>query len=77
MMPVDKEGKALPWLNYPAIQFLDKRISEEHTIFEYGSGNSTEWLAKRVDTIVSVEHDLDWSERVAPELPDNAHLYTE
>jgi len=58
------------------IEFLNERLSKDHTLFEYGSGNSTKWFSKRVDTVVSVEHNPNWAERIDPELPENAYLYT-
>jgi hypothetical protein len=61
---IDAAGLPLPWLTYPAIAFLLKRIRPEMSVFEYGSGGSTRWWASRVRNVVSVEHDRTWFEEV-------------
>jgi hypothetical protein len=56
----------LPWWNLDAIDrvhgFLEAR--EAPAVFEYGSGASTTWLARRCGAVVSVEHDAPWGEQV-------------
>ena len=63
-MPVDREGKHLPWITYGAIYFLMERILKEHSVFEYGSGNSTLWFAERAGRIISIEHDKYWYQKL-------------
>lgn len=41
------------------IDLLLSTISNK-SIFEYGSGSSTVWLAKHAKSVMSVEHDFDW-----------------
>ena len=54
----------VPWWSYTAIEsvstFLAK-LPNAH-VFEYGSGASTIWLAKRAQHVTSIEHDADWFE---------------
>jgi len=57
---VDSEGKPIPWLTYPALDFLSGRITAGMSVFEYGAGNSTLWWGARVDRVVSCEHDKEW-----------------
>ncbi|MFV0436280.1 MAG: class I SAM-dependent methyltransferase [Desulfopila sp.] len=57
---VDAAGKPLPWITYPAIDFLQPRIRPWMTVFEYGSGNSTFWWSARVARLISCEHDKEW-----------------
>jgi predicted O-methyltransferase YrrM len=40
-------------------------------VFEYGSGHSTLWWAKRVSHVNTVEHDPGWFEAMRPQLPAN------
>ena len=53
----------LCWWTYGSIgyveDFIDKKNKnvEKITVFEYGAGSSTLWLSKRVEKIISVEHD--------------------
>ncbi len=61
---VDATGAPLPWIAYPAIEFIRSRITPDMSVFEYGSGGSTTWWANRVSEVVSVEHDRAWFEKV-------------
>ena len=72
--PIDRNGRPLPWYTYAAINFLEARIHQGMTVFEYGCGSSTLWYAARVGSVVSVEHDHTWYERVKRELPHNVEL---
>ena len=72
---IDADGNPLPWITYPAIDFLARRIRPEMTVFEYGSGGSTRWWASRVSRVVSCEHDAAWYQKVRRNLPENAELH--
>lgn len=72
--PVDAEGNPLPWITYPAIEFLVRRVTKEMSVFEYGCGASTLWWAPRVKEVVSVEHDREWFGTVASRAPQNVDL---
>lgn len=53
----------VPWWTYDAINVIEnyiKQLDHQPTVFEYGSGASTIWLAKRAKKVVSVEHDNGW-----------------
>lgn len=54
-----------PWLTEAAILFLDSWLRANDTGIEWGSGRSTIWLAERVDSLLSIEHDGAWSTMVA------------
>ena len=71
---VDAQGQPIPWYNYSFIFFLEPRLKPHLEVFEYGSGFSTRWYAKRVKSITAVEHDAGWVEQVAPQLPANARV---
>lgn len=73
-LPLDNEGEAIPWWSYSFILFLQERLNRGMYIFEYGSGYSTLWLAHRVDTIVSVETDRTWYQRLKQIAPANVDL---
>lgn len=60
---IDENGNAIPWVTYSFIDFIKDRITKEHNIFEFGSGNSTIFYAKLAGSVYSVEHDKDWFER--------------
>ncbi len=55
---------ALPWLTYPAIRFLDDRLTGRRML-EFGCGTSTLWYAKRCAEVISLENNEDWFAKVA------------
>jgi hypothetical protein len=73
-VPVDAQGGPLPWINYPAIDFLARRVRPEMSVFEYGCGHSTLWWAARVREVIACDHDRDWIERIRPRAPANVTL---
>jgi precorrin-6B methylase 2 len=70
--PTDKDGNPLPWMPYSFINFADDRLDSDFRVFEYGSGNSTRWLAERVGEVVAVEHEPEWYTFVKQRVPQNA-----
>ncbi len=66
---LDGSGEPIPWITYPAIAFLETRDWQDIRVFEYGSGASTQWWAKRAKSVVSVEHDKAWFDDVRPRVP--------
>lgn len=59
-VPIDLEGKPIPWFTYSSIRFIENRLNKSFSVFEFGSGNSTIWFSNRVGNITSVEHDKKW-----------------
>jgi hypothetical protein len=61
----------VPWWTFPAIDAVDRWIAARKgdvRVFEYGSGASTVWLARRAKHVVSVEHDVGFAKMAAPML---------
>jgi tRNA A58 N-methylase Trm61 len=50
----------IPWLTFPAISQIDSFLKPSMRVFEYGSGGSTLFFARRVREVVSIEHDDEW-----------------
>lgn len=71
---VDLEGNPIPWVNYSFIDFIKHRLKKQHTIFEFGSGNSTIFYAQKVGKVVSVEHDKQWYDKIVGAKPENVEL---
>jgi SAM-dependent methyltransferase len=71
---VDAAGKPIPWWSYAFLLFLQDRLRPTLTVFEYGSGNSTLWLAPRVQSIRTIETKRPWFERLRPQLPANVDI---
>ncbi len=72
--PMDNAGNALPWLTYPAIDFLSRLDFSTKSVFEYGSGSSTIWWSKRARDVTAVESDPQWFETVKASTPINCQL---
>ena len=61
----------VPWWTFPAIDAVDRWIGARKgdvRVFEYGSGASTVWLARRAAHVVSVEHDVGFAKFAGPML---------
>lgn len=56
----DAHGASLPWFSYPATHFLESVVQKNWSVFEYGSGYSTEFWNRKCRRVVSVEHDEKW-----------------
>lgn len=57
-----------PWLSPGAIVWLDGHLKPEMQGFEWGSGRSTAWFAKRLDRLTSIEDDASWHQQVSASL---------
>ena len=71
---IDANKQSIPWLTYPFIAFLQDRLHAQLNIFEYGSGDSTIWYAKRVQSIDAVEHHFQWYSYVNSKKASNMTL---
>lgn len=54
-----------PWLTREAIGILEKILVPKTKLFEFGSGASTIWYAKRCLFVDAVEHDPVWAQMVS------------
>ena len=57
---VKEVWKELPHLASDVIELLEKYLIKDMNVFEWGSGGSTIWIAKRVLKIHSVEASSHW-----------------
>lgn len=71
---IDGENKINPWWVKSVTDLVKRRLNKELTVFEWGSGNSTLFLAQNVGRVVSIEHDLMWYERMKKIIPQNVRL---
>lgn len=56
----------LPWWTFQATNEVEKFLNhrDNASVFEWGSGASTIWLARRAESIISVEHETKWFEKM-------------
>lgn len=57
-----------PWLAKSAVLLLDSYLKPTDVGFEWGSGRSTIWFARRVGKLISVEDNQQWHTLVKKEL---------
>ncbi|MGI8760114.1 MAG: hypothetical protein ACR2LF_02185 [Jatrophihabitantaceae bacterium] len=69
---VDRSGSPLPWLTYPAIEFLDSLSYEGKKVLEFGSGYSTLWWAQRAESVISFEADANWMQSMSGKMAANS-----
>ncbi len=67
---VDPVEEATPLVTYAALDWLEAHVGPDVKVFEWGSGASTIWLARRVAQLVTVENDPEWHRRVAAALKE-------
>ncbi len=73
-LPIDGHQKQLPWFTYACIYFLGPKLKKDHSVFEYGSGNSTIWFADKTQKVVSVEHDREWHAHMKGRYVEYPHI---
>lgn len=59
---------SIPWLSFGAIAVIERKLTANMRVFEYGSGGSTLFWASRTQSVVSVEHDKSWYLTLSQEL---------
>ncbi|MBW4481638.1 MAG: hypothetical protein KME14_03750 [Tildeniella torsiva UHER 1998/13D] len=72
--PVDINRQPLPWFTYPAIEYLAQLDLSNKSIFEWGSGNSSLFFAKRCKQITSVENNKEWFDYCSSQLLSNQKI---
>jgi hypothetical protein len=65
---IDEHGQPVPWLTYPAIEYIKSLDTSNMKVFEYGSGNSTLFWPERAKAVVAIEHDQSWFEQLKHKL---------
>jgi hypothetical protein len=76
-LPLTKEGEPLPWYTYPAIEYLQQLDFSSRDVFEFGSGNSSQFWAQKARSVTSVESDRKWHALVEQRKRQNQVLLLE
>jgi hypothetical protein len=74
---VDYDGSPLPWITYPAIEYLSSLDLSDKKIFEWGCGNGSRFFATRAKKVVSVERNLEWAEKISSYRHSNLEIVVE
>lgn len=72
---IDKDGQPIPWITYPAIEYLNQLDLTKKRILEWGSGNSSRYFAARCSEIISIEHNKEWFDSIQSTLAQNQKLF--
>ena len=72
--PVDYSENPIPWNTYSYIDFISQRLKKNMSIFEYGCGYSTLYYQKKVNFVASVEHNMDWYNKISLMASNNVKL---
>jgi hypothetical protein len=71
---VDAKGSPIPWYTYPALEYIRQLDFCNKSVFEYGAGNSTIFWANLSHSVMSVEDNKQWFDRISLKLPLNAQI---
>ena len=66
-----------PWMTFPALAFLKEVLRPDMRVFEWGSGGSTLFFARRAKQVVTVEHNAEWAEKVRAACAAHSHVLIE
>lgn len=65
-----------PWMSQKQIDLIQYYLNPTDTMLEYGAGGSTLYFSKYVNKYVSIEHDLNWVNKIKiQDLKENIELY--
>ena len=75
MSACSANGAPIPWYTYPAIDFLTQRNFEGRNVLEFGGGQSTLWWSTRAQSVLTIEENADWCERLRGQIGKNVTLH--
>jgi predicted O-methyltransferase YrrM len=55
----------LPWLSWPAVDFLEQHLHPGMRVLEFGGGGSTEFFLSRGCDVVTVERSMEWIDKIS------------
>ncbi|MGD9562028.1 MAG: FkbM family methyltransferase [Pyrinomonadaceae bacterium] len=61
-------------MNYSIVSFLEKRLSKELSVFEYGSGYSTVFYSRLAGEVTSIEYDKEWFDIISGRVGANVEV---
>lgn len=73
-VPVDGRGGPVPWITFPALDYLSQLDFSQADVLEYGGGQSSLWWAARARTVTTVEGRAAWAEKIRAQAPRNLQV---
>lgn len=71
---VTADGEPVPWITFPARDYLSQLDFSNASVLEYGGGLSSLWWARRAASVITVESDAAWADVVRAKAPENLRL---
>jgi hypothetical protein len=72
--PINNNDNPIPWMNFPVVSILEERLTQDLNLFEFGSGYSTLFYARKVRAVTSVEYDESWLHIIKSQIPENVKI---
>jgi hypothetical protein len=72
---IDRNGNPIPWITYPAIDYLSSFNFIGKKVLEFGSGNSTLWWENKGAIVTSIEHDSYWYKKMVRKVKSAKIIY--
>jgi hypothetical protein len=63
------------WMHNKEIQCIEKYLSPDYNMLEWGSGGSTLHFSKLVKSYYSIEHIQEWYNKILPDIYNNTKYY--
>jgi hypothetical protein len=63
----------LPWINFAALDFLQRNIRPEYRVFEFGGGGSTLFFCRNVAEVATVEDHAGWFDTLTQTVQSNGY----
>ncbi len=73
---IDIHGSPIPWMTYSAIFQIEQYSFEGMTAFEWGTGYSSLFWAKRCAHLTTIDHNKEWTDFVKNKNSKNIQAYT-
>ena len=72
---LDLDGLPMPSYSVAAMHFLEERLKKDMNVFEFGSGLSSLFYARKCKNVTAIEHDSGWYNEVKSQNSSNLSIY--
>ena len=66
---------SVPMMHEKEYGYIESYLKNDMTMLEWGSGGSTLYFPKFVESYHSIEHDQGWYDKIKPQISDNVDYY--
>ena len=71
---VGRDGLPVPWICYPAVDFLAARLTRTLCVLEFGGGASTAFFCQYCSHVLTVENNESWFQKLEKQNFDNSEI---